>query len=198
MRNIVIVLCLLFTVNLFGEQKEKEDEYILLISSYSSRYPWPKMIENTFRDEVGRVEGRVKVYSEYLNCDRFSSSEIWLERMRMIIRNHASRPPKIVVLIADGAWMAYRKAYSGEWGDVKVLLGGVKDWGMDFDRYCDKQHLSANDFVATADLCKRYNATGLTERVGVNKTIHMMKRLFPDTKNVALIGANGCSGIFAS
>ena len=198
MRNIVIVLCLLFTVNLFGEQKEKEDEYILLISSYSSRYPWPKMIENTFRDEVGRVEGRVKVYSEYLNCDRFSSSEIWLERMRMIIRNHASRPPKIVVLIADGAWMAYRKAYSGEWGDVKVLLGGVKDWGMDFDRYCDKQHLSANDFVATADLCKRYNATGLTERVGVNKTIHMMKRLFPDTKNVALIGDNCFYGIFAS
>ena len=197
MRYIIVVLCLLFTVNLFGGQEERDD-YILLISSYSSRYPWPKMIENSFREELNFHVDSVKVYSEYLNCDRFSSSEIWVERMKVIIRQHSVRPPKIVVLLADASWMAYRKAYNGEWGEVKVLLAGVKDWGVDYDRYCDKQHLSAKDFVKTADLCKQYNATGLSERVGVNKTVGMMKQLFPDTKNVVLIGDNCFYGIFAS
>lgn len=197
MRYIAIVFCLLFTVNLSGEQKGADD-YILLISSYSSRYPWPKVIENTFREELGKNDTSVKVYSEYLNCDRFSSSETWLERMQVIIRHHAPHPPKIVVLLADGAWMAYRKAYAGEWGDVKVLIAGVKDWGLDFDRYLDKQALSPDDFVETSELCKRYNATGLTERVGVSKTVRMMKQLFPDMKNVVLIGDNCFYGIFVS
>lgn len=197
MRYIIIALCLLFAINLSGENKERDD-YILLISSYSSRYPWPKMIENSFREELNLHVDSVKVYSEYLNCDRFSSSEIWVERMKVILRQHSACPPKIVVLLADASWMAYRKAYNGEWGEVKVLLAGVKDWGVDYDRYCDKQHLSAKDFVATTDLCKQYNATGLTERVGVSKTIHMMKRLFPDTKNVVLVGDNCFYGIFAS
>lgn len=197
MRYIIIALCLLFAINLSGENKERDD-YILLISSYSSRYPWPKMIENSFREELNLHVDSVKVYSEYLNCDRFSSSEIWVERMKVILRQHSAHPPKIVVLLADASWMAYRKAYNGEWGEVKVLLAGVKDWGVDYDRYCDKQHLSAKDFVATTDLCKQYNATGLTERVGVNKTIHMVKRLFPETKNIVLIGDNCFYGIFAS
>ena len=197
MRYIAIVFCLLFSVNLRGEQKESDD-YILLISSYSSRYPWPKMIENTFREELGKNDAAVKVYSEYLNCDRFSSPETWLERMQVIIRHHAPHPPKIVVLLADGAWMAYRKAYAGEWGNVKVLLAGVKDWGLDFDSYIDKRALSPDDFAETSELCRQYNATGLTERVGVKKTVHMMRRLFPDMKNVILVGDNCFYGIFVS
>lgn len=197
MRYIAIVFCLLFSINLLAEQKGSDD-YILLISSYSSRYPWPKMIENTFREELGKNDAAVKVYSEYLNCDRFSSPETWLERMQEIIRHHAPHPPKIVVLLADGAWMAYRKAYAGEWGNVKVLIAGVKDWGLDFDRYIDKRALSPDDFVETSELCRQYNATGLTERVGVKKTVHMMRRLFPDMKNVILVGDNCFYGIFVS
>ncbi|MCQ4873064.1 ATP-binding protein [Butyricimonas paravirosa] len=197
MKYVAVVLLLFFGTNLFAEERESDD-YILVISSYSSRYPWPKVIENAFRVGVAKEVKSVSIYSEYLNCDRFSSPETWLETMRLVIKNHASQPPKLVVLIADEAWMAYRKAYSGQWGDVKVLLAGVKDWGIDFDRYVNKRDLTVNDFIETAELCERYNATGLTERVGVSGTVDMMKRLFPDMKNVVVIGDNCFFGIFST
>ena len=80
----------------------------------------------------------------------------------------------MVILIADAAWMAYRYTRQDSWKNVDVLLVGVKKYSLDLSEYLHPTRLSAHNFQLTQDLCRSYNATGITEDIYIPQNIQLM------------------------
>lgn len=195
----MLIILLLFMTAFFSVKAHEQDEYILIVSSYSVNYPWPKAIEDSFRSELSVARSPAKVISEYLNCDQFSYPDIWLDKMSLILKGYSEQPPVMIVLIADEAWMAYRKAYAGQWGDnVKILLAGVKENTIDFDLYVQKDELKPSDLISNESLMSDYHITGIFEDLHVDKTIQLMQELLPGMKELVLISDNCFYGIYAN
>ena len=94
----------------------------------------------------------------------------------------------MVILIADAAWMAYRYTRQDSWKNVDVLLVGVKKYSLDLSEYLHPTRLSAHNFQLTQDLCRSYNATGITEDIYIPQNIQLMQALRPDLQEIAVIG----------
>lgn len=196
MRSLTILFVFFLSVsNLFAKT---QNDYILLINSYNNHYLWANTIEESFRAALEEQDIPLEVCSEYLNAHRLPHPSNWLESIRIILKNYAPRPPKLIVLQGDEAWMAYRKDYRGQFGDVKILLAGVKDFGFDLDKYEDRANLQPQDFQPTDSIRKPYNATGVTEHLYVDKTIDMMMQLYPQTREIAIISDNRFYGIYSN
>lgn len=54
--------------------------------------------------------------------------------------------------------MTYRKINNEQFKNVPVLLAGIKDFGLDLDKYENKKELKYTDLVPTSQLCKKFNA----------------------------------------
>jgi len=104
----------------------------------------------------------------------------------------------MVILIADAAWMAYRYTRQDSWKNVDVLLVGVKKYSLDLSEYLHPTRLSAHNFQLTQDLCRSYNATGITEDIYIPQNIQLMQALRPDLQEIAVIGDCQFFGIYST
>lgn len=104
----------------------------------------------------------------------------------------------MVILIADAAWMAYRYTRQDSWKNVDVLLVGVKKYSLDLSEYLHPTRLSAHNFQLTQNLCRSYNATGITEDIYIPQNIQLMQALRPDLQEIAVIGDCQFFGIYST
>lgn len=198
MQSLLVILIVITGIILPTQVKGEREDYILLISSYNSNSSWAKTLEASFRQELKKNDCPYPVYSEYLNTDLFASPEIWIQSTRFILNNHRLHPPKMVILIADAAWMAYRYTRQDSWKNVDVLLVGVKKYSLDLSEYLHPTRLSAHNFQLTQDLCRSYNATGITEDIYIPQNIQLMQALRPDLQEIAVIGDCQFFGIYST
>ena len=198
MQSLLVILIVITGIILPTQVKGEREDYILLISSYNSNSSWAKTLEASFRQELKKNDCPYPVYSEYLNTDLFASPEIWIQSTRFILNNHRLPPPKMVILIADAAWMAYRYTRQDSWKNVDVLLVGVKKYSLDLSEYLHPTRLSAHNFQLTQDLCRSYNATGITEDIYIPQNIQLMQALRPDLQEIAVIGDCQFFGIYST
>lgn len=187
MRRLSYIL-LFLTIVFPLQSKALGDDYILLISSYSNQNPWSNLIEASFRQEMKKQDSLLTIHTEYLNRDIFPDPANWQERMELILKNYNLHPPKIIVILADAAWMTYRKVHKAQGQDVNILLAGVKKYSLDLEKYADNKNLKITDFIDNQELCHLYNATGVIEELYVGPTLQLIHTLQPDLKEIAVIG----------
>ena len=191
-------LLLLVFFLLFPARLSSAEDYILFISSFDTHQIWPVAVENSFRSKIDKSGYNLRVTSEYLNVNHLSPPDTWLELMRTILKHYTEKPPKIVVLLADEAWITFRKAYNGEFGDVPIILCSGKEYTIDFDLLFDKSSITWGDLIPTSSLTKDYNVTGIIDVPKIEETIRFMQRLQPEMDEVALISDSRFYGMYVA
>lgn len=194
--KIISIIIIFFGLTLKTAFAALPDDYILLINSYNSHFFWANTLEESFRTALKKQNIDLEVCSEYMNTHRIGDPESWNESMQLILKNYSSNPPRLVVLQGDEAWLAYRRAYKGQLGNIKVLLAGVKKYGFNFDDYKNKSDLSPENLIPTETLRRDYNATGVTEPLYADQTIDLITQLYPETKEIVVISDNRFYGIY--
>jgi len=174
------------------------EDYILFISSFDTHQIWPVAVENSFRAKIDKSGYNLRVNSEYLNVNHLSPPDTWLELMHTILKHYTERPPKIVILLADEAWITFRKAYNGEFGDVPIILCSGKEYTIDFDLLLDKGSITWNDLIPTSSLTEDYNVTGIIDVPKIEETIRFMQRLQPGMEEVTLISDSRFYGMYVA
>ena len=197
MRNFLVFLIFLATTCHLPISAYDQNDFILVISSYSADHPWSRCIEANIKNELAYKGCLIGINTDYLNSDRFSSPRMWKESMQLILKKDFSIPPKAVVLIADEAWMAYRDIEHNPLQGIPLILCGVKDYSISLDQFLRGSALSLEHFVKTESIVQQYNATGIIESIDVDKNIRLIKRLLPDVKGVSVISDSCFSGVFS-
>lgn len=197
MRRLLLFLVCIFN-SLWSFPLMAQNDYILFISSYSNNFAWSRAIEESYRQELADQGVKLKVYSEYLNTDLIPASNNSLTRMQVILDNYATHPPKIAVLLADNAWIAYQEVNKGQWKNTELVLAAIKEESPDLEKYNQRDSLKLEDFIPNKKLCQRYNATGITELLQISPTLGIIQKLQPDTKHLAIISDRQFYGIYSS
>ena len=190
----LLILLALFFTTLFSTSRAN-DKYILFISSYSINQTWSVIIENSFRAEMESDSDLFHIYSTYMDCNQYPDPKVWLERMKVILRDCADDPPSVIVLLSDEAWITFRKAYNGEFGNVPVVLCSVKELSIDYDCF-PEGCLSSKNFVPTESFKDQLNMTGVLERPEIEKVIHLIRRLEPETEEITLVSDKRFYGLY--
>ena len=170
---------------------------VLIISSYNPDARQTSGNIYDFMEEFERLGGEAPISLENMNCKSFSEAPLWKSKMEELLAKYqGKRSPVLLVLIGQEAWTAYLSQEDSIRGNVPVLAAlasrnaiilpndsvDLKTWmpgAVDF----------FNDFPNS--LVK----AGFVYEYDVEANINLIKKLYPETRNIAFVSDNSYGGV---
>ena len=170
---------------------------VLIISSYNPDARQTSGNIYDFMEEFERLGGKAPIALENMNCKSFSESPLWKSKMKEILDKYqGKRAPVLLVLIGQEAWAAYLSQEDSIRGSVPVLTAlasrnaiilpddsvDLKTWMPDAVDFFD-------DYAGSAI------KAGFVYEYDVEANVNLIKKLYPDTRNIAFISDNSYGGV---
>ena len=170
---------------------------VLIISSYNPDARQTSGNIYDFMEEFERLGGKAPIALENMNCKSFSESPQWKSKMAEILDKYeGKRAPVLLVLIGQEAWAAYLSQADSIRGKFPVLTSlasrnaiilpddsvNLKTWmpgAVDF----------FNDFTDSSV------KAGFVYEYDVEANINLIKYLYPNTKNIAVVSDHSYGGV---
>lgn len=189
----LVVLCFYFqpAFSMTGEHP------VLIISSYNPDARQTSGNISDFMEEFQRLGGRSTVALENMNCKSFSESPWWTSRMKELLAKYqGAESPSLIVLIGQEAWAAYLSLEDSIKGNIPVLSALSSRNAILLP---DKEENLKTWMPASVDFYKDFPdspiKTGFIYEYDVVGNINMIKKLYPDTENIAFISDNSYGGV---
>ena len=170
---------------------------VLIISSYNPDARQTSGNIYDFMEEFERLGGEAPISLENMNCKSFSEAPLWKSKMEELLAKYqGKRSPVLLVLIGQEAWTAYLSQEDSIRGNVPVLAAlasrnaiilpndsvDLKTWMPDAVDF-------SNDFPNS--LVK----AGFVYEYDVEANINLIKKLYPETRNIAFVSDNSYGGV---
>ena len=148
-------------------------------------------------EEFERLGGEAPISLENMNCKSFSEAPLWKSKMEELLAKYqGKRSPVLLVLIGQEAWTAYLSQEDSIRGNVPVLAAlasrnaiilpndsvDLKTWMPD-----------AVDFFN--DFPNSLVKAGFVYEYDVEANINLIKKLYPETRNIAFVSDNSYGGV---
>ena len=170
---------------------------VLIISSYNPDARQTSGNISDFMEEFQRLGGKSTVALENMNCKSFSESIWWTNRMKKLLAKYQGvESPSLIFLIGQEAWAAYLSLEDSIKGDVPVLSALSSRNAIllpDKDENLKTWMPESVDFYK--DFPNSRIKTGFIYEYDVAGNINMIKKLYPDTKNIAFVSDNSYGGV---
>ncbi len=173
------------------------DRPILIISSYNPDSYSTSTNISEFIEEYNRLGGKSKVHIENMNCRSFSESLIWKGRMRDILNKYQGyNKPGCIILLGQEAWASYLSQEDSIKSNIPVFsamasrnavllpdnIVSLKDWMPE-----------SVDFVSGSSVS--HIQGGFLYEYDVESNINLIRKLYPDTRNIAFVSDNTYGGV---
>lgn len=170
---------------------------VLIISSYNPDARQTSGNIYDFMEEFERLGGEAPIALENMNCKSFSEAPLWKSKMEELLAKYqGKRSPVLLVLIGQEAWTAYLSQEDSIRGNVPVLAAlasrnaiilpndsvDLKTWMPD-----------AVDFFN--DFPNSLVKAGFVYEYDVEANINLIKKLYPETRNIAFVSDNSYGGV---
>ncbi len=170
---------------------------VLIISSYNPDARQTSGNIYDFMEEFERLGGEAPISQENMNCKSFSEAPLWKSKMEELLAKYqGKRSPVLLVLIGQEAWTAYLSQEDSIRGNVPVLAAlasrnaiilpndsvDLKTWMPD-----------AVDFFN--DFPNSLVKAGFVYEYDVEANINLIKKLYPETRNIAFVSDNSYGGV---
>ena len=200
LRNIIchiqILLTLVCLVCATPTQAE-EVHPILIISSYNPDARQTSGNIYDFMEEFERLGGKAPIALENMNCKSFSEAPLWKNKMEELLAKYqGKRSPVLLVLIGQEAWTAYLSQADSIRGNVPVLAALASrnaiilpDDSVDLKTWMPDAVDFFNDFPNSSV------KAGFVYEYDVEANINLIKKLYPETRNIAFVSDNSYGGV---
>ena len=167
---------------------------VLIISSYNPDARQTSGNIYDFMEEFERLGGEAPISLENMNCKSFSEAPLWKSKMEELLAKYQGK--RSLVLIGQEAWTAYLSQEDSIRGNVPVLAAlasrnaiilpndsvDLKTWMPD-----------AVDFFN--DFPNSLVKAGFVYEYDVEANINLIKKLYPETRNIAFVSDNSYGGV---
>ncbi len=192
---VALILSILFST--WGGHAQDSGRKILIISSYSSDYQWSNDIIDGIGIELKKTFPAIEINVEYLSTERYLMADSWVDRLNLSLDNYNPEILSAIILIADEAWMSYRKARIQRFRNTPIFLCGVKPHSITLDQFRDKRDsLTLDDFIPTTELLSSFKVGGVLREMNISRYISFMNELIPGLDQYTLITDNRFYGIY--
>ena len=170
---------------------------VLIISSYNPDARQTSGNIYDFMEEFERLGGEAPISLENMNCKSFSEAPLWKSKMEELLAKYqGKRSPVLLVLIGQEAWTAYLSQEDSIRGNVPVLaaLGSRNAIILPNDSVDLKTWMpGAVDFFN--DFPNSLVKAGFVYEYDVEANINLIKKLYPETRNIAFVSDNSYGGV---
>lgn len=183
----------------------EETHPILIISSYNPDTKNTTANITEFQNEYSRLGGTGYFQIENMNCKSLPEATLWKDRMAGILNKYqGDRVPRLILILGQEAWSSYISQDSVVFKDVPVLCGMISRNAIflpdSSDAVYDKDGVvRLSEWEPTYVDIKTYEEEtplgGQFYSFDVSATVGMILRLYPETRNIALVTDNTYGGI---
>lgn len=175
-----------------------EEQPILIINSYTADSHITTANVSNFIEEFHFMAGNTPVIVEGMNCKSFAESTLWKERMKNILSKYcqSETKPKLIVILGQEAYASFLSQDEDLCNTIPVIVTQVS------------RNVVALPYDSTsletwmpecADLFRDYPDKkirgGVVYYYDVVQNIELIKKLYPQTQNIALITDNSYGGV---
>lgn len=194
-RTLPLLMALfLFVLPVFSTTGEHP---VLIISSYNPDARQTSVNISDFMEEFQLLGGKIGVALENLNCKSFSEAPLWTGRLAGLLSKYQDeKKPSLIVLYGQEAWAAYLSLEDSLRSDVPVMAAlssrnVIRLPGKDVDlkTWMPRSLDFFEDFPGTPI------QSGFVYEYDVASNIRLIKKLYPDTRNIAFISDNSYGGM---
>lgn len=170
---------------------------ILIVTSYN---PETRSISDNlsaFMDEYRLRGGNHTTIIESMNCKNLSEAHLWKARMASILNKYKDdNKPALVILLGQEAWSAYISQNTEMAKKTPSICGMVSTNGLVLpDDSVDMKIWAPESKNIYTDF-EEYNiVAGYVYEYNVDKNVELMRRFYPNMKNVAFISDNTYGGL---
>lgn len=197
------MLCV-FVIVLFGAQSINAsteitgERPILIISSYNPDSHNTATNISQFIDEYSQGGGISPVQIENMNCLSFSESPLWKERMKSILSKYkGNTKPLLIILLGQEAWASYLSQEDADLMDIPVFTAMASRNAIilpDENVTSLKKWMPESIDFMSDSLSHRVQG-GFVYNYDMAGNIELIKKLYPETKNIAFISDNTYGGV---
>ena len=170
---------------------------VLIISSYNPDARQTSGNIYDFMEEFERLGGEAPITLENMNCKSFSEAPLWKSKMEELLAKYrGKRSPVLLVLIGQEAWTAYLSQADSIRGNVPVLAALASrnaiilpDDSVDLKTWMPDAVDFFNDFPNSSV------KAGFVYEYDVEANINLIKKLYPETRNIAFVSDNSYGGV---
>lgn len=183
-----IVCCLFCLFAILTASADVKNENILIITSYNPDTERMNANLTEFFKRYKELAGSTaNICIETMNCKNLSESSLWKDRMERILKLHSRTPLGLVVLLGQEAWTAYLAqdlALAKKTPCMAAMVSTntiVLPKGNSNLRICmpeSKEYTDFKDFNIVGGIFYKYN---------LDKNIEIIRKFYPNTKNIAFI-----------
>lgn len=170
---------------------------VLIISSYNPDARQTSGNIYDFMEDFERLGGEAPISLENMNCKSFSEAPLWKSKMEELLAKYrGKRSPVLLVLIGQEAWTAYLSQADSIRGNVPVLAALASrnaiilpDDSVDLKTWMPDAVDFFNDFPNSSV------KAGFVYEYDVEANINLIKKLYPETRNIAFVSDNSYGGV---
>lgn len=170
---------------------------VLIISSYNPDARQTSGNIYDFMEEFERLGGKAPIALENMDCKSFSEAPLWKNKMEELLAKYrGKRSPVLLVLIGQEAWTAYLSQADSIRGNVPVLAALASrnaiilpDDSVDLKTWMPDAVDFFNDFPNSSV------KAGFVYEYDVEANINLIKKLYPETRNIAFVSDNSYGGV---
>ncbi len=194
--KIVLILIVLIAPFVLRANSVNESHPLLIISSYNPTAVATQPNIASFIEEFQRLGATYEVALENLNCESFSESPLWKERMIDLLKKYSgNQSPALVLILGQEAWATYLSIDDSLKVDVPVLVSQASN------NYIPLPSVGESPMTYMPDSYTFYtpqtssSMRGILYEYDVKANIRLLRRFYPETKHVALITDNTYGGV---
>ena len=194
--KIVLILIVLIAPFVLRANPVNESHPLLIISSYNPTAVATQPNIASFIEEFQRLGATYEVALENLNCESFSESPLWKERMAELLKKYSgNQSPALVLILGQEAWATYLSLDDSLKVDVPVLVSQASN------NYIPLPGVGESPMTYMPDSYNFYTPQtsssmgGILYDYDVKANIRLLRRFYPETKHVALITDNTYGGV---
>lgn len=198
-----VMILILFIFFVFGTlqpvfaQDERQNNPILIISSYNPETYQTSQNISAFLDEYKRLGGDSPVVIENMNCKSFSEAPLWKDHMANILLKYTgTKTPQVIVLLGQEAWTSYISQEDLKHRNIPILGGMVSRNAIILpEDTVDLENWEPESLDVKTGYKYYSHISGFAYNYDVEKNIRLILELYPDTKHLAFISDNSYGGV---
>lgn len=173
------------------------DSRVLIISSYNPDTKNTTQNITEFIDEYKKLGGKSTVVIENMNCKSLFEAPFWKHKMSEILAKYKNEnKPSAIIILGQEGWSSYLSLDIHEKDQIPVLCAMVSNNAILLPDTSDNlSEWTPESMNVQEMLDANSNVSGFLYSYDIPKNLQLIRNLYPETKQIALITDNSYGGV---
>ncbi len=183
-KHLLVLLICFISLSAYGKNTK---ENILVINSYIDNYIWSNYAYDAILNNYIGREGKIQLDMESLNMLLIDTVEKMQKQVNLVYKKYADNAPKMIVVMGNPAFMAFKDIFQNEWKDIPVVWCADNDHIGSLEDCVDRVNFNSENERPVEEVARGMNVTIVNCPVYLKENISLIKRLQPNMKKLAFI-----------